>query len=92
MWLFDVAREFGIEAATAESRGWDAANAGFRCVLTRDRLFGESAARALRRFPHFSVVFVTTPQLRGAPFLEQFRIAWKQGPIQPVAGKLVDWP
>jgi hypothetical protein len=41
-----------------------AANAGFNCILTRDRLFGESAARALKRFPGFSVVLVTIPQLR----------------------------
>ena len=48
--------------------------AGFSCVLTRDRLFGESAARALtKRFPSFGVVLITIPQLRGPEFLAQFR-------------------
>ena len=47
--------EFGIEAHCAGDRGWGgltngvlveaAQQAGFRCILTRDRLFSESAAR-----------------------------------------------
>jgi predicted nuclease of predicted toxin-antitoxin system len=67
--------EFGIDAHHAASRGWGAltngvlvetASAqGFVCVLTRDRLFSESAARALRTFPEFSVVLVTIRQVRG---------------------------
>jgi len=44
--------------------------------VTRDRLFSESAARALQSFPRFCVVLVTIPQLRGPQFLEQFRLAW----------------
>ena len=43
--------------------------------VTRDRLFSESAARALQNFPRFCVVLVTIPQLRGPQFLEQFRLA-----------------
>jgi hypothetical protein len=49
--------EYGIEAKAADDGGWggltngalvEAANhAGFRVVFTRDRLFSESAARAL---------------------------------------------
>jgi hypothetical protein len=52
--------EFGVPAEHAGARGWDAltngtlveaaVNAGFLCVLTRDRLFGESASRALKVF------------------------------------------
>ena len=76
-------REFGIEARSADDRGWGgltngalveaATQAGFRCILTRDRLFSQSAARALKRFPEFCVVLVTIPQLRGPEFLKQFR-------------------
>jgi hypothetical protein len=33
-------------------------DAGFQCLLTRDRLFGESASRALKLFPQFAVVVV----------------------------------
>jgi hypothetical protein len=94
--------EFGIKADSADDRGWGsltngalvqmAVGAGFDCVLTRDRLFSESAARALKQFRNFSVVVVTTPQLRGAEFLERFREAWGRGPIEPIAGKLVSWP
>jgi hypothetical protein len=66
--------------------------AWFQCILTRDRLFGDSAARTLKRFPAFCVVLVTIPQLRGAEFLEHFQSAWDQCPIQPIAGKLLLWP
>lgn len=111
MWLLDVnmpkkvvalLAELGIQAATAESRGWRAltngelveaaAEAGFTCVLTRDRLFSEAAAGMLSRFPQFCVVLVTLPQLRGAQFLEQFRLSWQRNPIRPEPGTLVRWP
>jgi predicted nuclease of predicted toxin-antitoxin system len=111
MWLLDVNMpkklvavlgEFGVEAATAESRGWRgftngelveaAAGAGFTCILTRDRLFSESAAGMFSRFPRFCVVLVTLPQLRGAQFLEQFRFSWQRNPIRPEPGMLIRWP
>ena len=57
---------------TAGKRGWKAlsngdlvnvaVDAGFHCLLTRDQLFGESASRALKRFPQFAVVVVNVPQ------------------------------
>jgi predicted nuclease of predicted toxin-antitoxin system len=111
MWLLDVnvpkklvaiLREFGIEARTAESRGWNdltngqlveaAAKAGFSCVLTRDRLFSESAARTLRRHSQFCVILITIPQLHLAQFLEQFRRGWDRNPICPVPGTVLRWP
>ncbi len=100
--LTGILGEVGVPAETAGARGWGAltngalveaaAEAGFDCVLTRDRLFGESARRSLRRFPQLSVVLVIIPQLRGAEFLEQFRTAWRHNPIHPVPGRLVRWP
>src|SRR5438045_3243303 len=106
MWLLDVnmpkkvtqlLAEFGIEAHTADDKGWGALKngalveaaiqAGFRCILTRDKLFSQSAARALERFPEFCVVLVTIPQLRGSEFLRQFRSTWLRRPIEPIAGQ-----
>jgi hypothetical protein len=94
--------EFGIEAHGADDRGWGgltngalvevAQQAGLGASLTRDRLFSESGARALTRFPEFSVVLVMIPQLRGLEFLEHFRSAWVRSPIQPVSGQLLRWP
>jgi predicted nuclease of predicted toxin-antitoxin system len=64
----------GIRAECADDRGNGLPNgtlveaavqAGFRCILTRDRLFSESASRALKPFPTFCVVLVTIPQVRG---------------------------
>jgi predicted nuclease of predicted toxin-antitoxin system len=92
--------EFGIVAHAADDRGWGgltngalveaASRASFRVILTRDRLFSESAARA--RFPEVCIVLVTIPQLRAPEFLGQFRDAWNRGPIRPAAGQLLHWP
>ena len=53
-------KQFGLDADTTIRRGWRdlgngklaemAFDAGFRVILTRDRLFGESAGKALRSF------------------------------------------
>jgi predicted nuclease of predicted toxin-antitoxin system len=61
--------ELGIEADSAVARGWNtlsngsivsvAVQANFTTLLTRDRLFGESAARALKAHPEFGIVRVT---------------------------------
>jgi hypothetical protein len=92
----------GIAAEHAEDRGWNgltngnlveaAVGAGFTCLLTRDRLFSESAARALKRFPAFSVVLVTLPQLRWPEFSAEFNRAWGERPIEPEPGRLRRWP
>ena len=94
--------DFGIEAQHAASLGWGAlkngvlvetaSSQGFACVLTRDRLFGESAARALKSFPQFAVVLITISQVRGPEFLQRFRLAWENTPIRPVPGQLSSWP
>ena len=111
MWLLDanvpaklvfLLQEFGIEAVTAQTKGWGglsngalleaASSAGFSCVLTRDRLFGESAARALKKFPAVSVVVINLPQLRERHFLEAFRAAWHTTPALLVPGRVTSWP
>ena len=100
--LISLLNELGIQSETAHSRGWDAlsngslieaaAVAGFVSLLTRDRLFAEAASRTLKRFPDFSVVTITLPQLRAELFLSAFRAAWNRTPIVPVAGQMVHWP
>jgi predicted nuclease of predicted toxin-antitoxin system len=100
--LAEVLGGAGMEAQHADARGWGgltngnlveaAVEAGFTCLLTRDRLFGASASRALKQFPAFAVVLVTLPQLRGPAFLEEFRRAWERSPIRPYAGRLLRWP
>ncbi|HEV2418842.1 MAG TPA: DUF5615 family PIN-like protein [Terriglobia bacterium] len=100
--LAQFLREAGISCETAASLGWkDLSNghlvsmadgAGFWCLLTRDRLFGEAASRTLKLFPHFAVVVVHLPQRRWQEYREQFMKAWAESPIQPVRGRLIFWP
>jgi hypothetical protein len=59
--LVSVLSDFQISCDTAGQRGWmslsngelvrSAVDAGFKCLLTRDQLFGESASQALKQFP-----------------------------------------
>jgi hypothetical protein len=65
---------------------------GFTCLLTRDQRFGESAARALKVFPNFSVVVVTLPQLSREKHLAQFLVAWHMNRIEPIVGALTRGP
>ena len=100
--LVSVLAEFGIDCDTAGNRGWKArsngelvtaaAAKGFRCLLTRDQLFGESASRALSSFPQSAVVVVDLPQQRWQLYREQFVAAWADSPIQPIPGSLIHWP
>lgn len=95
-------REWGISCDTAARRGWKAIPngelvaaayaEGFRCLLTRDRLFGESASQVLSSFPEFGVVVITLPQQPWAQYRQQFLEAWAASPIRPVAGSLIYWP
>jgi hypothetical protein len=100
--LAPVLTGLGITCDTAGKRGWKtlsngelvkaAVEAGFRCLLTRDRLFGESASRALKLFPKFAVVVVNIPQRRWPEYRDQFVARWTERPIEPVAGRLIHWP
>jgi hypothetical protein len=94
--------DHGIACDTAANRGWKALSngqlvaaamaSGFDCLLTRDRLFSESASRALRSYPTFAVVLITLPQQRWPEYCERFLELWTSSPIKPQPGCLVEWP
>jgi hypothetical protein len=100
--LVEVLNAFQIASETAASRGWRtlsngdlvtaATNAGFTCLLTRDRLFGESASRALKLFPNFAVVVINIPQSPWPRYRDAFMQHWNSRPIAPVSGQLIHWP
>jgi predicted nuclease of predicted toxin-antitoxin system len=99
--LLSLLRELGVSCDAASRRGWAAlengdltaaAAAGFRCILTQDKLFAESARAALAAVPEFSVVLVRLPQRRWREYGEQFRQAWQAIPIRPVPGHIIAWP
>jgi len=100
--LAPIFKQRGIPCDTVAHRGWKALSngelvatafaEGFRCLLTRDQLFGESASQALKSFPEFAVVVITLRQQRWAEYCRCFMKAWAASPIQPVPGRLVYWP
>jgi len=100
--LAAIFRERGTKCDTVARRGWKTLSngelvatafaEGFRCLLTRDQLFGESASRALKSFPEFAVVVITLPQQRWPEYQARFLEAWAASPIRPVPGSLVHWP
>jgi predicted nuclease of predicted toxin-antitoxin system len=100
--LIRLLQSYGIPCATAARRGWrDLTNGalaeaafreGFRVILTRDRLFGTSARRALAALPELGIVVVTLSQTREETYLAEFATQWRRKPIEPVAGAVVEWP
>ena len=82
MWLLDANMDVHLVSILT----------GFRCLLTRDQLFGESASRALKMFPQFAVVVVNVTQRPWAQYREQFLALWREHPIEPVSGQLIQWP
>jgi hypothetical protein len=100
--LVSVLTGIDVFCDTAAQRGWKslsngelvraAVDAGFKCLLTRDQLFGESASQALKQFPEFAVVVVNLPQRPWPQYREEFLAQWRERPIEPIAGKLIQWP
>ena len=91
-----------ITCATTYERGWHqlkngelvaaAYPAGFRCVVTRDVRFAESAAHALTAFPEMAVVLLHLPQNRGSVYAQRFAAEWLRSAIIPVPGQMLSWP
>jgi predicted nuclease of predicted toxin-antitoxin system len=100
--LRHVLTKYGHTAETTVFRGWrDLGNgvlaaaahqAGFRVILTRDRLFGNSAGRALTSYPDLAVVILKISQSREANYLQEFEKQWAVNAIRPVHGQVIEWP
>jgi predicted nuclease of predicted toxin-antitoxin system len=100
--ISEVLAGLGISSRTTESQGWKplsngnlvsvAVAKGFTCLVTRDQLFTESAARSLRLFPQFAIVVLQLGQCKRSQYLAQFRQAWVIEPIVPIPGKSIGWP
>jgi predicted nuclease of predicted toxin-antitoxin system len=94
--------DFGVEVETVVARGWQAlrngdlvgtANReGFAVILTRDTGFAEAARPALDQLPGFAVVVIRLPQRAWRLYEVEFRRAWSVKKIEPVPGKVVEWP
>jgi hypothetical protein len=98
----ELLNALGVSSSTSESRGWKhlsngnlvsaAVGGGFTCLLTRDQLFKQSAARTLNLFPQFSIVLLQLRQCKRSQYLAQFREAWVIEAIVPIPGKSISWP
>lgn len=99
--LASTLRGYDIDCATARSRGWAqktngelvevVAIAGFSCILTRDKKFQESVARALKKHPSLCIVLLTLAQAPSRIYLESFSKLWIVKPIVPISGQLILW-
>ncbi|MGK5090188.1 hypothetical protein WDW86_21780 [Bdellovibrionota bacterium FG-2] len=97
-----VLQALGQESETTAFRGWRdlgngklaeaAFSSGFRAILTRDRLFGESAGRALKTYPELAVIVLRIAQSREAAYLTEFERQWAIQPIRPIPGQITEWP
>lgn len=100
--VIGLLKGYGIGCDTTIARGWRdlgngalasvASKAGFKAILTRDRLFGESAAKSLYSFPELSVVIIRIFQSKQSSYLKEFEAGWKVKPITPIPGMVVEWP
>lgn len=100
--LQEFLSERGISSVTAQDQGWAeltngnlvqaAVDGGFRVILTRDKLFKESASRTLRRHPDVCIVLLKLPQAKAPELRRLLEAMWVSTPIVPVSGELVLWP
>jgi len=100
--LIRLLDEFGIRCEAATARGWGslhngelvaaAAQGGFSCLLTQDRLFAESAREALAQAPGLGLVVIRLPQRPWREYVQQFRAEWVRHPIEPLPRAVVIWP
>ena len=98
----EVLTKVGIVSKSAIQLGWrelrngalveEAYRRGFRVLVTKDRLFSESASKRLKSYPDFAVIIVSLPQQKATEFAASFRSAWAVEPIQPVPGQTIFWP
>lgn len=80
--LHHVLTRLGIQSFTTKHKGWEnlkngaltdmAYQDGFRCIITLDRLFRESASKVLTKYPDLTLVQLTLEQDQGPIFAENF--------------------
>ena len=104
--LRQVLYESGIKAESAVTLGWrELANgklvaaayaaayaAGFRVLITRDKLFSSAANHVLAKYPDVAIVIMTLPQRPYAAYLKSFKEAWVKGAIIPKSGAVISCP
>lgn len=94
--------DLGIGCSNAQAEGWAqlsngklvqaAVDGGFQVLLTRDKLFKESASRTLRLHSNVSIVLLNLPQAKEPELKQLLAVKWAAAPIMPVPGQLVFWP
>lgn len=100
--LHKCLKNLKVEVETVEFRGWKglrngklvtvAAEAGFTCILTKDRLFAQDAKKALVANPKMAVVLVLLSQVPREKYVKNFELNWKKSKLVPAPGQVTEWP
>ena len=100
--LFKCLEAFGVRVETVEFRKWKglrngklvavAFEAGFTCILTKDRLFAQDARKALTTHPRMAVVLILLPQTPREQYIKTFEAQWKKSKVVPTPGQVIEWP
>ena len=100
--LYKLLQGFDVKVETVEFRGWKglrngslvsvSAEAGFKCILTKDRLFAQDAKKSLSLYPQIAVVMIVLPQEPRGLYLKKFEDYWNVANIVPLEGQVIEWP
>src|SRR5687768_9527340 len=85
--LFACLQKLGVEVQTVEFRKWKglrngklvavAAESGFTCILTKDRLFAQDAKKALTTHRQIAIALVQLPQKPRQEYIRAFESQWR---------------
>lgn len=100
--LYKLLQGLNVKVEAVEFRGWKglrngnlvsvAADAGFQCILTKDRLFAQDARKSLSLYPNMAVVVIVLPQEPRELYLKKFEDYWNEAKIVPTKGQVIEWP
>lgn len=98
----DILEQNGYKCETVFTLGWSglkngqlvskAIEKGYSAILTKDKLFAESAAKSLSKFPNFAVIRITLLQKTLKEYLNNFSLLLKEKPLELILGTLTEWP
>ena len=100
--LLHTLQSLSIPCDTTYNKGWSDFENGdlvkkaikekFTCILTRDKLFSQSARKVLKSNTNIAIVLLTILQSKGKQYATTFLKEWEKEPINPIPGQVLIWP